>query len=271
MLRIPHIEDLPAEISLSQELQPQLTQHWNIAVVAGPHAAPDFFTDQDIAELYQAEWEVHYNSSRTGIRLIGPKPTWARTDGGEAGLHPSNIHDNAYAIGTIDFTGDMPVVLGKDGPSLGGFVCPATIVAAEFWKIGQAKAGDTVRFHRIDQQTAAQLRHQQDSFIQQLTSGYQPAIAHLASEVPADSSPALLHHISDGPDGVSVNIRQAGDRYLLVEYGDNVLDFDLRLRAHTLHDALDELAPEGLCEMVEGIRSLQIRLQPRCHKPASAY
>ena len=49
--------------------------------------------------------EVHYNSSRTGVRLIGPKPTWARSDGGEAGLHPSNIHDNAYAIGSVRLHG----------------------------------------------------------------------------------------------------------------------------------------------------------------------
>ena len=79
--------------------------------------------------FFATDWEVHYNSSRTGVRLIGPKPQWARRDGGEAGLHPSNIHDNAYAIGAVDFTGDMPVILGPDGPSLGGFVCPATIVA----------------------------------------------------------------------------------------------------------------------------------------------
>ena len=58
---------------------------------------------------------------------IGPRPTWARKDGGEAGLHPSNLHDNAYAIGAMDFTGDMPILLGPDGPSLGGFVCPAVI------------------------------------------------------------------------------------------------------------------------------------------------
>ena len=89
---------------------------------------------------------MHYNSERTGVRLIGPKPQWARRDGGEAGLHPSNIHDNAYAIGTIDFTGDMPIILGPDGPSLGGFVCPATIVQGELWKMGQLKPGDTVRF-----------------------------------------------------------------------------------------------------------------------------
>ena len=40
----------------------------------------------------------------------------------------------------------MPIILGPDGPSLGGFVCPATIVEAELWKMGQLKAGDTVRF-----------------------------------------------------------------------------------------------------------------------------
>ena len=91
-------------------------------------------------------WRVHHNSSRTGVRLIGPKPRWARPDGGEAGLHPSNIHDNAYAVGTVDFTGDMPIILGPDGPSLGGFVCPATIIEADLWKVGQLKADDTVRF-----------------------------------------------------------------------------------------------------------------------------
>ncbi|PAF11620.1 hypothetical protein CHH61_26335, partial [Shouchella clausii] len=69
---------------------------------------------------------VHFNSSRTGVRLIGPAPHWTREDGGEAGLHPSNIHDNAYAVGTLDLTGDMPILLGPDGPSLGGFVCPVT-------------------------------------------------------------------------------------------------------------------------------------------------
>ena len=84
---------------------------------------------------------MHYNSSRTGVRLIGPKPQWARSDGGEAGLHPSNIHDNAYAIGAIDFTGDMPIILGPDGPSLGGFVCPAVVVRRRAVEGRAAQAG----------------------------------------------------------------------------------------------------------------------------------
>jgi urea carboxylase len=51
------------------------------------------------------------------------------------------LHDNAYAIGAVDFTGDMPVILGPDGPSLGGFVCPVVVVDAELWKLGQLRPG----------------------------------------------------------------------------------------------------------------------------------
>ncbi len=44
---------------------------WNIRVLPGPHAAPDFFTSGDIDMFFATDWEVHYNSSRTGVRLIG--------------------------------------------------------------------------------------------------------------------------------------------------------------------------------------------------------
>jgi urea carboxylase len=114
--------------------QPQ-TQAWEIGVVYGPHGAPDFFLESRHRNaVLGGSYEVHFNSARTGVRLIGPTPRWARADGGEAGLHPSNLHDNAYAVGSIDFTGDMPIILGPDGPSLGGFVCPAVIARDELWK-----------------------------------------------------------------------------------------------------------------------------------------
>jgi allophanate hydrolase subunit 2 len=90
-------------------------------------------------------------------------------NGGEAGLHPSNIHDPAYAIGTVDFTGDMPIILAHDGPSLGGFVCPATIVQAELWKIGQLKPGDKVRFQPMSIERANALELAQDREIDTLT------------------------------------------------------------------------------------------------------
>ncbi|CAG0931246.1 hypothetical protein PLCT1_01695, partial [Planctomycetaceae bacterium] len=117
VLHLASQQPAPVERVLPLSLVPHYTHAWEIGVLYGPHGAPDFFTEADIGMFFDTDWEVHYNSNRTGVRLIGPKPEWARQDGGEAGLHPSNIHDNAYAIGTVDFTGDMPVILGPDGPS----------------------------------------------------------------------------------------------------------------------------------------------------------
>ncbi len=136
-----------------------LTHDWQLAVRYGPHGAPDFFKHSDIETLFSASYEVHHNSARTGVRLIGPKPEWARQDGGEAGLHPSNIHDTAYAVGAIDFTGDMPILLGPDGPSLGGFVCPAVVTKPDLWKLGQLKPGDKVKFIRADDEPAILTSH----------------------------------------------------------------------------------------------------------------
>ena len=207
---------------------PTYGKHWNIAVTYGPHGAPDFFTEEDIDTFFSTDWEVHYNSSRTGVRLIGPKPQWARTDGGEAGLHPSNIHDNAYAIGAIDYTGDMPVILGPDGPSLGGFVCPAVITRSDLWKMGQMRPGDTIRFQRVS----------------------------------AHASP-VLQRLEAGPGRVAVSYRHSGEDYLLVEYGAPVLDLELRFRVHALMEWLIRHQDPGIIDLTPGIRSLQIHYDSR--------
>ena len=43
--------------------------------------------------------------NRLGVRLLGPRPQFARGDGGEGGSHPANVPDHIYALGTINFTG----------------------------------------------------------------------------------------------------------------------------------------------------------------------
>ncbi|MBI6571323.1 5-oxoprolinase/urea amidolyase family protein [Pseudomonas syringae] len=146
VLHIVPLVERSAGQRIADEALEALTDVRRMRVIYGPHAAPEYFTEAYIERFFATDWEVHFNSSRTGVRLIGPKPEWVRADGGEAGLHPSNIHDNPYAIGAVDFTGDMPVILGPDGPSLGGFVCPVTIIEADLWQLGQLKAGDKVRF-----------------------------------------------------------------------------------------------------------------------------
>jgi urea carboxylase len=250
-------------------LQPTFTHHWDIGVLYGPHGAPDFFQDADITTFFATDWQVHYNSSRTGVRLIGPKPQWARHDGGEAGLHPSNIHDNAYAIGAIDFTGDMPVILGPDGPSLGGFVCPAVVVDAELWKLGQLRPGDTVRFHRLSLAQAEARSAQVEAAICSLRQGEGHADAALPSP-PQDDARAITSPIilSDPArdDVPAMVIRQAGDRYVLVEFGPLVLDIELRLRVHVLMTALQARQADGrlpgIIDLTPGIRSLQVHFNP---------
>ncbi len=247
-------EVLPA---LPASIVPDYQNHWDIAVLYGPHGAPDFFTDADVQMFFGTDWQVHYNSSRTGVRLIGPKPEWARRDGGEAGLHPSNIHDNAYAIGAIDFTGDMPVILGPDGPSLGGFVCPAVVLASERWKMGQLCPGDTVRFRCVTAAEAQALHAAQQSRIDHLTWSA-PAVP-LRTE--AVGSPIVATRPAQGERPALV-LRQAGDRYVLVELGDAVLDIALRMRVHGLMLALQQQNLPGMVDLTPGIRSLQIHFEP---------
>jgi urea carboxylase len=243
-------EALPTH--LPEQLRPHLGNEWQLRVMYGPHGAPDFFTDADIATLFASAYEVHYNSSRTGVRLIGPKPQWARQDGGEAGLHPSNLHDNAYAIGTLDFTGDMPVLLGPDGPSLGGFVCPVTLIKADLWKMGQLKAGDRVRFVPVTLADAERLERAQLASLSSLQASPEPAL------IPAVIDTPIIKTLSRELYGEQVVYRPSGDDYLLVEYGPQVLDIRLRFRAHALMLWLEHAALPGVLELTPGIRSLQI-------------
>lgn len=234
-------------------LIPSIVRQWNLHVISGPHAAPEFFTQGYIERFFAHDWEVHYNSSRTGVRLIGPKPEWARSSGGEAGMHPSNIHDNAYALGTVDFTGDMPVILGPDGPSLGGFVCPATVITADLWKVGQLAAGDTVRFVAVTREAAVEALKREERQIEELVA------------LPSELAPVQ----SREPDvvrctlkEVDICIRRSGDSWLLVEFGEPVLDIEMRFLVHRCMLSLEEADMGGVKELTPGIRSLQIHFDP---------
>ncbi|BBZ07069.1 urea carboxylase [Mycolicibacterium doricum] len=242
-----------------REHRPVLPAEWQLTVTEGPHAAPEFFTRDDIQVLFDTAYRVHFNSARTGVRLVGPKPHWARPDGGDAGLHPSNIHDTPYSVGALDFTGDTPILLGPDGPSLGGFVCPVTVIAADRWKLGQLRPGDTVRFVPVRTSDA-------------------PAPAdHVA--VRRAASPFLVRSGGDRDDGVlarregngapAVTYRRSGDDNVLVEYGDMVLALALRARVHALHTRLEEVrcgTMPGIVDLTPGIRSLQVHVDPQ-HLP----
>ena len=254
---------IAAPQAMDDSLIPHYGDQWHIGVLYGPHGAPDFFTAESIEAFFATDWQVHYNSNRLGVRLSGPKPSWARADGGEAGLHPSNVHDCEYAIGAINFTGDFPVILTKDGPSLGGFVCPVTIAKAELWKVGQVKPGDKLRFHPIGFQQAQSLEQAQLGSIEALAAISAVTLPAPSLQPDTTVSATVLAELPAEGSRPRAVYRQAGDAYILLEYGDNVLDLALRLRVHLLMEALKAEPLRGLEELAPGVRSLQLRYDSR--------
>lgn len=253
VLHLSAPDDDTTGASLPAALRTTLSPVRELRVLYGPHGAPEYFTPAYIDTFFAADWEVHFNSSRTGVRLIGPKPEWARDSGGEAGLHPSNIHDNPYAVGAVDFTGDMPVILGPDGPSLGGFVCPVTVIEADLWQLGQLKAGDRVRFVPVDMPTARRLAQARREEVDTL------------AEVPVAWSPAPLSSpivLDIGEADRRLVARLSGDTHLLIEIGAAELDLVLRFRAHALMQTLEAATLPGVIDLTPGIRSLQVHYRP---------
>ncbi|MCW2293762.1 urea carboxylase [Pseudomonas sp. BIGb0408] len=261
VLHLPPLDTTQAGAQLPDGLGTALPAVREMRVIYGPHGAPEYFTPAYIDTFLGTDWEVHFNSSRTGVRLIGPKPEWIRESGGEAGLHPSNIHDNPYAIGAVDFTGDMPVILGPDGPSLGGFVCPVTIIEADLWQLGQLKAGDKVRFVPVDIATARELARSLDATFRSPLAGDQSRrrIAGKPAPTQALVSPIVLDL---GQDDTRLVARLSGDTHLLLEIGQPELDLVLRFRGHALMQALQAKDIAGVIDLTPGIRSLQVHYQP---------
>ncbi|KAG2435985.1 hypothetical protein HYH02_011698 [Chlamydomonas schloesseri] len=272
--------------ALPAELQPEFGAatgsgaSWRVGCISGPHADPDFITPGFMDTFHSSPYKVHYQSNRLGVRLVGPKPEWVRPDGGEGGTHPSNVHDHIYAIGAINFTGDHPVVLTVDGPSLGGFVCPATITSTELWKIGQVRPDDSVTFERLTLTQALAERLATDAKVAAVCamarSGGDAAAAVAAAQagvaaaeaaaaapdVAMPPSKALTKELPAKEGFPGAQYRLAGDRYVQVDYGPMELDITLRVRVHCLMKTLADMAAAGefpgLVETSPGVRSCMI-------------
>lgn len=232
--------------------RPEFTHEWQLAVGVGPQTSPAYFTDADMDQFCAYPWRVGSHANRTGIRLEGPKPTWSRTDGGDAGLHPSNLHDNPYSVGALNVSGDTPILLGPDGPSLGGFACPLTVVSAHRWRMGQLRPGDSVRFVPVDDDKAAELRASNGSRVPDLVTDSRAA----------RRDRGVLGGVEASPESPRVRYLRGGDDNVLVEYGEMVLDLGLRMRVHALAEALAAVRLPGVLDVTPGVRSLHVHFDP---------
>ncbi len=231
-------------------------------MTTGPQSAA--LTAAALGRLRASWWRVLPHADRTGVRLAGPPLTWVRPDGGDAGLHPSNVLDNPYSVGALNISGDMPILLGPDGPSLGGFVCALTVVAGSRWKLGQMRPGDVVRFVTVHGDGADRLRRDDAARAAARVPTAVRAVrgrdvgAFVGDDVrpPAEPTPRADRR-------PAVRYLRGADDALLVEYdGGAGLDLHDRLRVHALASGLEAAAPQGVLDVTPGVRTLHLHVDP---------
>ena len=80
--------------------RPLLQARWTVGVTRGPARRPRVLHPRDIDALVRAPTGRSTSTPRAPASASSARgPPGPRADGGEAGLHPSNIHDTPYAVG----------------------------------------------------------------------------------------------------------------------------------------------------------------------------
>ena len=238
---------------------PELTTEWELAVLDGPHGAPDFLTDDGHrAPSTPPSGRCTTTRRAPACGWSGPSRRWARADGGEAGLHPSNIHDNAVhrRRGRLHRRhADHPRPRRAEPRRL----------RVPGHRDRRPIAGSSASSRPATACASC------PSIATRRTSASSPARAARPRTVDAPDSrprpcsrtrPARRRHARRSPTGAQ------GDARLLVEYGPMMLDLDLRLRVHALGEWLaDERDVHARVEVTPGIRSLQVQFDPATTPP----
>jgi biotin-dependent carboxylase-like uncharacterized protein len=135
----------------------------SVECMAGPN--DDWLDAAAVERFFSSDWIVQSKSNRTGMRLTGPEFTFsekAKNKRPEHGRDPSNILDHGYPLGAVNLAGQTPIILINDAPSTGGFINPFTVPSAAFWKLGQVRPNEAIRFVRVSLTQAQELRRTLD-------------------------------------------------------------------------------------------------------------
>jgi antagonist of KipI len=110
-------------------------------------------------ELYAAAYRVTEESNRMGIRLHGPA---LLSPGGQ-------MITEGVPLGTVQVPPDgQPIVLFVEHQTTGGYPKPANVISADFWRLGQLRPRDQVRFERITMEGALGLLREQEEWLYSL-------------------------------------------------------------------------------------------------------
>jgi allophanate hydrolase subunit 2 len=122
-------------------------------VLDGPQR--DWFPDDG---FFAREYEVSAASNRMGLRL--ESEPLART--------PGELVSEAVAPGAVQVTNDgLPVVLGVDGQTIGGYPKVAHVIRADLDRLARLRPGALVRFVRVSADEAAAAARARAAFLRE--------------------------------------------------------------------------------------------------------
>jgi antagonist of KipI len=129
---------------------PKYEARASLRVTPGPQAS--WFG----GELYANEYTVSEESNRMGIRLKGLA---LASPGG-------HMITEGVPLGAIQAPPDgQPIVLFVEHQTTGGYPKPANVISADFWRLGQMRPRDQVRFERVTMEGAVELLREQEEWL----------------------------------------------------------------------------------------------------------
>jgi len=124
-----------------------------LRVTSGPQAS--WFGQ----ELYDNPYTVSEETNRMGIRLKG---TSLANPGG-------HMITEGVPLGAVQAPPDgQPIVLFVEHQTTGGYPKPANVISADFWRLGQMRPRDEVRFERVTIEGAVELLREQEEWLYSL-------------------------------------------------------------------------------------------------------
>jgi antagonist of KipI len=112
-------------------------------IVEGPQA--NWF---DLSTFLRHSYAVSTESNRMGVRLTGERLVRPERE----------LTSEAVTPGAIQITNEgLPIILGVDGQTIGGYPKIAHIIRADLDRLGQLRPGDLIRFERVSHEQAEQL------------------------------------------------------------------------------------------------------------------
>jgi len=132
---------------------PEFVRGGVIRVTDGPQA--DWFN----GELLSAAYTLSEESNRMGLRLLGPAiPS-----------HAGHMLTEGVALGAIQVPPDgQPIILFVEHQTTGGYPKPANVISADFWRLGQLRPRDQIRFEQVTIEDAVELLRDQERWLSEL-------------------------------------------------------------------------------------------------------